>query len=119
MIVYTSQCNIASSKRKTIVFKTEEELADAVNEIVNDSDSDTDNIPEFSSSGVNLKVQMRVIMRVTFQYWALAADRQMLPQLQGFLKMIINQEYHPSKAIWVCNLQLQYKIRAILDTVVK
>jgi len=32
------------------VFRTEEELADAVNEIVNDSDSDTDNIPEFSSS---------------------------------------------------------------------
>jgi len=29
---------------------TEEELADAVNEIVNDSDADTDNIPEFSSS---------------------------------------------------------------------
>ena len=28
----------------------EEELADAVNEIVNDSDSDTDNIPKFSSS---------------------------------------------------------------------
>jgi hypothetical protein len=27
-----------------------EELADAVNEIVNDSDSDTENIPEFSSS---------------------------------------------------------------------
>jgi len=37
-------------KRKTIGFRTEEELADAVNEIVNDSDSDTDNIPEFSSS---------------------------------------------------------------------
>ena len=40
---------MASRKRKTIGFKTEE-LADAVNEIVNDSDSDTDNIPEFSSS---------------------------------------------------------------------
>ena len=48
--VYTSQCNVASSKRKTIGFRNEEELADAVNEIVNDSDSDTDNIPEFSSS---------------------------------------------------------------------
>ena len=41
---------MTSSKRKTIGFKTEEELADAVNEIVNDSDSDTDNIPDFSSS---------------------------------------------------------------------
>jgi len=41
---------MASRKRKTIRFKTEEELADAVNEIVNDSDSDTDNIPKFSSS---------------------------------------------------------------------
>ena len=41
---------MASRKRKTIGFKTEEEFADAVNEIINDSDSDTDNIPEFSSS---------------------------------------------------------------------
>jgi len=40
---------MASRTRKTIGFKTEE-LADAVNEIVNDSDSDTDNIPKFSSS---------------------------------------------------------------------
>ena len=50
VIVYTSQCNMASRKRKTIGFRMEEELADAVNDIVNDSDSDTDNIPEFSSS---------------------------------------------------------------------
>jgi len=41
---------MASRERKTIGFKTEEELPDAVNEIVNDSDSDTNNIPEFSSS---------------------------------------------------------------------
>jgi len=41
---------MTSRKRKTIGFRREEELADAVNEIVNDSDSDTDNIPEFSSS---------------------------------------------------------------------
>jgi len=40
---------MASRKRKTIGFRTEE-LGDAVNEIVNDSDSNTDNIPEFSSS---------------------------------------------------------------------
>ena len=42
VIVYTSQCNMASRKQKTIGFRTEEELADAVNEIVNDSDSDTE-----------------------------------------------------------------------------
>jgi hypothetical protein len=41
---------MASRERKTIGFKNEEELADVVNEIVNDSDLDTDNIPEFSSS---------------------------------------------------------------------
>jgi len=41
---------MASRKRKIIGFRIEEELADAVNEIVNHSDSDTDSIPEFSSS---------------------------------------------------------------------
>jgi len=40
---------MASRKRKPTGFRTEE-LADAVNEIVNDSDSDADNIPEISSS---------------------------------------------------------------------
>jgi len=33
---------MASRKRKKIGFRTEEELADAVNEIVNDSASDTE-----------------------------------------------------------------------------
>ena len=67
---------MASRKRKTVGFKSEEELAGVVNEIVNDSDSDTDNIPEFSRvKRVNLKLQVRVIMSVTFQYRALAADR--------------------------------------------
>ena len=41
---------MVSRKRKTTGFRTEEELADAVNEIVNEIDSDTHNIPEFSSS---------------------------------------------------------------------
>ena len=50
MIVDTAQRNMASRVRKTIGFRTEEELADAVNEILNDSDSDTDNNREFSSS---------------------------------------------------------------------
>jgi len=33
---------MASRKRKTIGFRTEEELADAVNENVNDNDSNTE-----------------------------------------------------------------------------
>ena len=40
VIVCASQCNMVYRKRKTTGFRTEEELADAVNEIVNDSDSD-------------------------------------------------------------------------------
>jgi len=42
VIVYTSQCNMASRKRKTVGLITEEELADMVKEIVNDSDSNTE-----------------------------------------------------------------------------
>jgi hypothetical protein len=38
---------MAYRKRKTIGFRTEEELSDAVNELVNDSDSDIENIPGF------------------------------------------------------------------------
>jgi len=41
---------MASRKRNTIGSRTDEQLAEAVNEILNDSDSDGDNIPEFSSS---------------------------------------------------------------------
>ena len=40
VIVCASQCNMASRKRKTTGFRTEEELADAVNEIANYGDSD-------------------------------------------------------------------------------
>jgi hypothetical protein len=36
---------MASRKRKEFGFRSEEELADALNEIVNDCDSDRDNIP--------------------------------------------------------------------------
>jgi len=36
--------------RKATGIRTEDDLADAVNEIVNDTDSDIDNIPDFSSS---------------------------------------------------------------------
>jgi len=83
---------MASRKRKTIGFRTEEELADAVNEIVNNSDSDTHNIPEFSSSEESESESDNESNISTPG----PSRRQMLPQLQGFLKMIVNQEYHPS-----------------------
>jgi hypothetical protein len=51
--VCTAECNRASRERNTIGFRTEEELDDVVSEIVNDSDSDTDNIPQLSSSEQN------------------------------------------------------------------
>jgi hypothetical protein len=99
MIVYTSQCNMASRKRKKIGFRTEEELAVAVNKIVMTVTQIQTIFLNFQVvKRVNLKVQMRVIMRVTFKF-----------QLQGFLKMIVNQEYHTSYAIWACNLQLKMK----------
>jgi len=50
VIVHTCQCNMTPRKRNTIGFRTEKQLAEAVNEILNYSDSDGDNIPEFSSS---------------------------------------------------------------------
>ena len=76
MIVYTSQCNMASRKRKTIRFRTEEELADAVNEIVMTVIQIQTIFLNFEVvKRVNLKVQIRVIMRVTFKCRALAADR--------------------------------------------
>jgi hypothetical protein len=43
---------MASRKRKPVGFRIEE-LADAVNKIVHDSDSGTDNIPEFSDSNIS------------------------------------------------------------------
>jgi len=96
VIVHTSQWNMASRKRNTIGFRTDEQLAEAVKEVLNDSDSDGDNIPEFSSSEESESESANASDRVTFQYRALTTDRQMLPQLQGFLKMIVNQEYHLS-----------------------
>ena len=67
---------MASRRRKTIGFKTEKELADAVNEIVNDSVQIQIIFLNFQVvKRMNLKVQMRVVMRIKFQYRALAADR--------------------------------------------
>ena len=88
---------MASRKRKSIGFKTKEELADAVNEIVNDSDSDTDNILEFSSSEESESESANESDNESNISIRGPSHRQlMLPQLQGFLKIIINQEYHPS-----------------------
>ena len=76
MIVCAFQCNMASRKRKTIGFRTEEELADVVNEILMTVFQIQIIFTDFQVvKRVNLKVQMRVIMRVTFQYQALATDR--------------------------------------------
>jgi hypothetical protein len=44
---------MASRKRKTVGFRTEEELADVVNEIVNDSDSDTERDCESANESDN------------------------------------------------------------------
>jgi len=83
---------MASRKRKTIGFRTEEQLADAVNEVVNDSDSNTDDIPKFSSSEES-ESESANESNISIPG---PSRRQMLPQLHGFLKMIVNQEYHPS-----------------------
>jgi len=97
VIVYTSQCNMASRKRKTVGFKTEEELADAVNETVNDSDSDTDNIPEFSSGEESDSESANESDNESNISIPGPSRRQIdVNQLQGFLKMIVNQEYYPS-----------------------
>ena len=88
---------MTSRKRNTIGFRTQEQLAEAVNEILNDSDSDGDNIPEFSSSEDSESESANASDNESnISIPSLTTDRQMLPQLQGFLKMIINQEYHPS-----------------------
>ena len=67
-----------------------------VNEIVNDSDSDTDNIPKFSSTEESESESANESDNESNISTPGPSHRQTLPQLQGFLKMIINQEYHPS-----------------------
>ena len=94
VIVHTCQGNMTYRKGNTIGFRKEEQLAEVVNEILNDSEIIFPNFQVVKRA--NLKVQMRVIMRVKFQNRALTTDRQMLSQLQGFLKMIVDQEYYLS-----------------------
>ena len=96
MTVCTAQCNMACRERKTIGFETEEELADAVSETVNDSDSDTDNIPKFSSSEESESESANECDNESNISIPGPSCRQIDVTPQGFLKMIINQEYHPS-----------------------
>ena len=88
---------MASGKRKTIGFRTEEELADATNEIVNGSDSDAENIPEFSSSEQSeCESAVQSDNEGDNSIPGPSRIEITLPQLQGFLIMIVNHEYHPS-----------------------
>jgi len=100
---------MASWKRKTIGFRTEE-LDNAVNKIVNDSDSDTDNIPEFSSGEESESESANESDNESNILILGPSGRQIdVTPTTGFLKIIVNQEYHPSYAIQACNLQLKMK----------
>ena len=88
---------MASRKRKTVGFRSEEELADAVNKIVNDSNSDTDNIPKFSSSEESESESANESDNESnFSTSGPSHSQRDVTPTTGFLKMIVNQEYHPS-----------------------
>jgi len=94
---------MASRKRKTIGFRTEEELADAVNEIVNDSDSGTDNIPEFSSSEESESESANESDNETNISTPGPSHRQIdFTPTTGLYK-------NDQPRIWACNLQLKMK----------
>jgi len=95
--------------KKAIGFRTEEEFAGEVNEIVNDSDSDTNNIPEFSSTEEIESESENESYYASYFSIPGPSRRQMLFQLQGFLKVIVNQEYQTSWTIRACSLQLKMK----------
>ena len=81
-----------------------------VNEIVNDSCSGTDNIPEFSSSEQSESESANDIDNESNISIPGPSGRQIdVTPTTGFLKIIVNQEYHPSYAIQACNLQLKMK----------
>jgi len=63
---------------------------------LNGSDSDTDDIPKFSSSEESESESVNESDNESNILIRGPGRRQMLPQLQGFLKVIVNQEYHPS-----------------------
>jgi len=60
------------------------------------TDSDGDNIPEFSSSEESESESANASDNESNISIPGPNHRQMLPQLQGFLKMIVNEECHLS-----------------------
>ena len=88
---------MASRKRKTVGFRSEEELADAVNKIVNDSNSVTDDIPKFSSSEESESESANESDNESnFSTSGPSRRQRDVTPTTGLLKMIVNQEYHPS-----------------------
>jgi len=88
---------MASRKRKTIGFRTEEELADVVNKTVNDNDSDTDNIPEFSSCEESESESANESDNESNISIPRPSRREIdVTPTTGFSKNDRHQEYHPS-----------------------
>ena len=84
-------------KRNTIAFRTEEELAEAVNEILNDIYSDGDDIPEFSSSEESESESANASDNESNISISGPNHRQTdVTQTTGVSKKIVNQEYHLS-----------------------
>ena len=101
---------MVSSKRKTVGFRTEEKLADAVNEILNDSDSHKDNIPEFSSSEESESESANRNDNESNISILIPSRRQMdVTSNTRFSKNDSKPRIPHSLAIWACNLQLKMK----------
>jgi hypothetical protein len=101
---------MVSRKRKTVGFRTEEELADAVNEIVNDIDSGTDNIPEFLSSENSESESANDSDNESNTSIPVPSHRQTdVAPTTGFPKMDRQPTMPPFIATRACNLQLKMK----------
>ena len=101
---------MVSSKRKTVGFRTAEKLADAVNEILNDSDSHKDNIPKFSSSEESESESANKNDNES-NISILGPSRRQIDVTSNtrFYKNDSQPRIPPSLAIWACNLQLKMK----------
>ena len=77
-----------------------------VNEIVNDSDSVADNIPELSGSEESESVSANESDDSNISILGPSRRQIDVTPTTGLIKMIVNQEYHPSQAIPECNLQM-------------
>ena len=104
---------MASRKRKAIGFRTEEELADVVNEIINDSDSDTGNIPEFSSSEESESESANESDNESNISIAGPSRRQMLPPTTGFSK----NDCQSRKSLFIGNLVVQFTVENEADVI--